>query len=155
MSTPSCTTVQQAGRRTVSLAVPQRQFAFVLLVRRRDEQAFAVEVDVLDAALASYPGLEELTGREQIQPSALFRASRHADGGALEQRKQPITGPLHGSRQRFSRSNPATADSRRRPERVTERGHRNYAGRAPTTATSSADVPRRRHGGGAGGLDFR
>ncbi len=51
-----------AGQHTVFLAIPQRQFAFVLLVNNV-MSGVAVEVDVLDAALASYPGLGELAGQ--------------------------------------------------------------------------------------------
>jgi CubicO group peptidase (beta-lactamase class C family) len=51
-----------AGQHTVFLAVPQRQFALVLFVNNVFSGP-AVEVEVLDAALSSYPGLEELAGK--------------------------------------------------------------------------------------------
>jgi CubicO group peptidase (beta-lactamase class C family) len=50
-----------AGQHTVFLAIPQRQFAFVLFVNNV-MSGVAVEVDALDRALASYPGLAELSG---------------------------------------------------------------------------------------------
>ena len=50
------------GQHTVFLAIPQRQFAFVLFINNVFSGA-AVEVDVVDAALASYPGLAELAGK--------------------------------------------------------------------------------------------
>jgi CubicO group peptidase (beta-lactamase class C family) len=51
-----------AGQHTVFLAVPQRRFAFVLLVNNLSSGA-AVELEVLDAAMSSYPGLAELAGK--------------------------------------------------------------------------------------------
>src|SRR5262249_33689983 len=51
-----------AGQHTVFLAVPQRQFAFVLIVNNLSS-GDAVELEVLDAALSSYPGLAELVGK--------------------------------------------------------------------------------------------
>jgi CubicO group peptidase (beta-lactamase class C family) len=50
------------GQHTVFLAIPQRQFAFVLFVNNLFSGP-AVELEVLDAALASYPGLAELAGK--------------------------------------------------------------------------------------------
>jgi CubicO group peptidase (beta-lactamase class C family) len=51
-----------AGQHTVFVAVPQRKFALVLFVNN-GVGGVPVEVDVLDAALASYPGLAELAGK--------------------------------------------------------------------------------------------
>lgn len=50
------------GQHTVFVAIPQRQFAFVLFVNNVFSGA-AVELDVLSKALASYPGLAELTAK--------------------------------------------------------------------------------------------
>jgi len=50
------------GQHTVFLAIPQRQFAFVLFVNNLFSGP-ALELEVLDAALASYPGLAELAGK--------------------------------------------------------------------------------------------
>jgi len=49
------------GQHTVFLAIPQQQFAFVLFVNNVFAGS-AVELDVLDAAFGSYPGLAELKG---------------------------------------------------------------------------------------------
>lgn len=51
-----------AGQHAVFLAIPQRQFAFVLLVNNLSSGA-AVELEVLDAAMSSYPGLAGLAGQ--------------------------------------------------------------------------------------------
>lgn len=51
-----------AGQHTVFLAIPERQFAFALFVSNV-MSGVPVEVDVLDKALASYPGLGELSGK--------------------------------------------------------------------------------------------
>ena len=50
-----------AGQHTVFLAIPERQFAIVLFVSNV-MSGVPVEVEVLDQALASYPGLGELAG---------------------------------------------------------------------------------------------
>jgi CubicO group peptidase (beta-lactamase class C family) len=49
------------GQHTVFVAIPQRQFAFVLFVNNVFSGA-KVELEVVDKALASYPGLGELAG---------------------------------------------------------------------------------------------
>jgi hypothetical protein len=51
-----------AGQHTVFLAIPQRKFAFVLFVNNVFSGS-AVELEVLDAAFASYPGLADLAGK--------------------------------------------------------------------------------------------
>jgi CubicO group peptidase (beta-lactamase class C family) len=51
-----------AGQHTVFLAIPERRFAVVLLINNV-MSGVAVEVDVVDKALASYRGLEELAGK--------------------------------------------------------------------------------------------
>lgn len=59
-----------AGQHTVFLAIPERQFAFVLFVSNV-MSGVPVEVEVLDKALASYPGLEELSGAMGFSRSLL------------------------------------------------------------------------------------
>jgi hypothetical protein len=51
-----------AGQHAVFLAIPKRQFAFVLFVNNVFSGA-TVEVEVLDSAFASYPRLGELAGK--------------------------------------------------------------------------------------------
>ena len=63
------------GQHTAFLAIPQQQFAFVLFVNNVFSGS-AVELEVLDAAFGSYPGLAELKGTMGLRVPCWHRPMR-------------------------------------------------------------------------------
>ena len=86
-----------AGQHTVFVAIPERQFAFVLFINNV-MSGVPVEVDVLDKALASYPGLAELSG-EMGFSRTLLTPPDAATVPLSEAEIGRVRGPLRGSRQ--------------------------------------------------------
>ena len=78
-----------AGQHTVFVAIPERHFAFVLFINNV-MSGVAVEVDVLDKALASYPGLAELSGEMGFSRTLVGTAGRE-DGDPVAKRRRKST----------------------------------------------------------------